>query len=434
MKRTQIRKIFAAICLLFGLFTVASAQTTPACVAETEKLLFEAEISTKYDSALKAAEECSNKNPKSAEAKIVLSKALAYNYKYDAAMYAALTAIELAPQSSDAFYARGLVYELKFRDGLDPKDKVSAIADYTKALELNPRNGVALYSKTYMRKLSIKPTEFSTLLQEFTNAIEYLKANGNSVYLARAYFFRSDTHISLKQWNEAVSDLTMALKTRPNYLAAFNRRAEIFVNRTDKTDLEAAIADYTESLKIKPEANIYAKRAVIYEKKGETAKAVSDWRAALALDPFDTTAKAQIAKLAPAATTASSNQTPTNSPKQPTAEQFAAEGRSQAAKKDYDGAIKSFSECLRLKPDAAACYSFRGFARGMKGDLASAKTDFEAAIKLEPNQAAHYFIRGMMYSELGKKDEAISDFRAALKLDPNNQQAKAALQKLGVQP
>lgn len=409
-RRTQIRKIFAAICLLLGLFTVTSAQKTPACVAETEKLLFEAEISTKYDSALKAAEECSNKNPKSAEAKIVRSKALAYNYEFGAAMFAALTAIELAPQSSDAFYARGLVYELRFRDGLNPNDKVSAIADYTKALELNPRNGVALYSKTYMRKLSIKPTEFSTLLPEYTNAIEYLKANGNSVYLARAYFFRSDTHISLKQWNEAVSDLTMAIKIRPNYLAAFNRRAEIFVNRTDKTDLEAAIADYTEIIKIKPEANIYAKRAVIYEKKGETGKAVSDWRAALALDPFDTTAKAQIAKLAPAATTASSNQTPTNSPKQPTAEQFAAEGRSQAAKKDYDGAIKSFSECLRVKPDAAACYSFRGFARGMKGDLASAKTDFEAAIKLEPNQAAHYFIRGMMYSELGKKKKRSAIF------------------------
>lgn len=434
-RKTQIHDIFTAICLLLGLFTLVSAQKTLPCVAETEKLLLEADISDKYDSALKAAEVCSNKNPKSAEAKIVRSKALAYNYEFGAAMFAALTAIELAPQSSDAFYARGKVYELKFRDGLNPNDKMSAIADYTKALELDPRNGVALYSKTYMRKLSIKPTEFSTLLPEYTKAIEYLKASGNSVYLAYAYYFRSDTYISLKQWNEAISDLTMAIKTRPNYLGAFRRRAEVYESRTDKPDLEAAIADLTEIIKIKPSYDIYEKRGDLYEKKGDKEKAINDYRTAVTLDRYlNSLAKEKLAKLAPAATTANSNQTPPKSQIQPTAEQFAAEGRRQAAQKDYDGAIKSFSECLRLKPDASPCYSFRGFARGMKGDLASAQTDFEAAIKLEPNQAANYFIRGMMYSELGKKNEAISDFRAVLKLDPNHQQAKAALQKLGVQP
>ncbi|MBK9765756.1 MAG: tetratricopeptide repeat protein [Chloracidobacterium sp.] len=178
---------------------------------------------------------------------------------------------------------------------------------------------------------------------------------------------------------------------------------------------------------------MYSLRAALFAEKGERAKAIADYRAALALEPNNYTAKTQLAKLAPTPAPVAT-QPVTPRPPQPTAESFATEGRRQVSEKDYDGAIKSLTECIRLKSDAAACFAFRGYAQGMKGMMSFANADHDAAVKLSPNEPAIYFVRGMMFSELGKKAEAITEFRKVLKLDPNNKQAQSALQSLGVAP
>ena len=104
-------------------------------------------------------------------------------------------------------------------------------------------------------------------------------------------------------------------------------------------------------------------------------------------------------------------------------------------KPGYAGAIKSFSECLRLKPDAAACLAFRGGVHGLNGDMAASRADFDKALAMDPaSHGAVYFMRGMMHAQLGMKNEAVTDFQAVLKIDPNNAQAKGGLQQLGVQP
>ncbi|NJM52704.1 MAG: tetratricopeptide repeat protein [Blastocatellia bacterium] len=397
-------------------------------------MLFEAENLEKYkDLSPAKADECVKKNPKSVDAFIVRSKLFALKGDFDLALADANKAIELSPQSSDAFYARGFVYDKKYRVDYDKSIKPLAMADYEKALKLNPKNGVALLEKTVLTRNEMG-NGFQKLLPDFNLAMEYLTASGSIWHLARAYYERGSANGLAQKFDDAISDYTEALKLRPNYWSALVLRGTYHSIRTDKPNLDAAIADYSEYLKVKPSAYTFAVRAAIYERKGETAKAIADYRSALAIEPDNYNAKEGLARLAPANQSTATKQNPPTASTQKTAEQFAAEGRQHLAAKDYWNALESFTQCLLLAPNVAACHSFRGFAAGMLGDLPTAEEHFKDAIRLEPNQAAHYFIRGMMYSELGKKDEAIRDLRAALKLNPNYQQAKAALQKLGVQP
>ena len=52
--------------------------------------------------------------------------------------------------------------------------------------------------------------------------------------------------------------------------------------------------------------------------------------------------------------------------------------------KDYDKAIRNFTEAIRLNPDASAYYN-RGISYMAKGDNARAIADLEAALRLSPN-------------------------------------------------
>jgi len=53
--------------------------------------------------------------------------------------------------------------------------------------------------------------------------------------------------------------------------------------------------------------------------------------------------------------------------------------------------------------------------------------EFTAAIRLNPNMAEAYAYRGRLYSYRRDYDRAISDFEAALRINPNLQDAKADL-------
>jgi tetratricopeptide (TPR) repeat protein len=432
-KKIGKSSILFAVCLILSIWSIADAQQKPPCVAEAENVLIEAENTESYKKLSGTeADECVRKNPKSVEALLIRSRILAVTENFEAALADANRAIELAPSSSAAFYTRGFAYNKKYRKGYDKQIKPLALADYDKALALNAKNGSALLDKIEMKKNDGGST--LPLIPDCLLAIENLKANGDTAELARAHYMLGSVHSGALMHAPAVLEFTNSLKLRPNYIPALASRAFVKWFNPNNPDLDGAIADYSTILKIKPDVYYYKERASVYTRKGETAKAIGDYRAALAIDPDDRFAKEKLAALAPGASITAPAQSVQAAPKQKTVEQLAAEGRQQLAAKDYRGAIDSFSQCLVLKSDAAACYAFRGYALGMTNDLPSAKKNFDEAVKLAPNQPATYFIRGSMYTELGKKAEAIDDFRAVLKIDPNNTQAKAALQKLGVQP
>lgn len=102
-------------------------------------------------------------------------------------------------------------------------------------------------------------------------------------------------------------------------------------------------------------------------------------------------------------------------------------GKQQIDRKDYDGAIRSFSECIKLVPNESACFYNRGVAYRSKENYDAAIADFTQVIKLKPNNEGAYINRGLSYNGKKNYEMVIADYEAALKINPNNEALKKAL-------
>ena len=86
---------------------------------------------------------------------------------------------------------------------------------------------------------------------------------------------------------------------------------------------------------------------------------------------------------------------------------------------NYDRAIATLSEAMRLNPNDEGLASFkRGIAYGSKGDYDRAISDFSEAVQLDPKSVLAFRNRGLAYDKKGDYDRAISDFSEAIQLDP----------------
>ena len=90
-------------------------------------------------------------------------------------------------------------------------------------------------------------------------------------------------------------------------------------------------------------------------------------------------------------------------------------------KKDYDRAITDSSQAIQLGPTASR-YIIRGLAYDNKKDYDRAIADYTESIKLEPT-ALGYYNRGVVYGNKKDYDNAIADYTEAIKLDPNYKDA-----------
>lgn len=122
-------------------------------------------------------------------------------------------------------------------------------------------------------------------------------------------------------------------------------------------------------------------------------------------------------------------------------------GNEQFRRNELDAAIASYSECLRLNPNEANCYSNRAAALLQKSKVVprsqrkyvkyqsaeiletslKALEDANKAIQLDSKNARFYFSRALIYSAEYFYQEAMSDFRQGLALEPNNAFAKKEL-------
>ena len=82
----------------------------------------------------------------------------------------------------------------------------------------------------------------------------------------------------------------------------------------------------------------------------------------------------------------------------------------------YFAAITDYDTAIRLKPDAADAYNNRGMAKADLGQHFAAIADFDTAIRLKPDYALAYYNRGSARVDLGRISEAKQDFQKALKL------------------
>jgi tetratricopeptide (TPR) repeat protein len=90
---------------------------------------------------------------------------------------------------------------------------------------------------------------------------------------------------------------------------------------------------------------------------------------------------------------------------------------------DIEGAIREYSEALRLDPKYAEAYCMRGIAYKSKGDFDKAIADQTEAIRLNLKFAEAYCMRGVAQKSKGKLNKSIDDFTQAIRLNPKYTEA-----------
>jgi lipoprotein NlpI len=82
-------------------------------------------------------------------------------------------------------------------------------------------------------------------------------------------------------------------------------------------------------------------------------------------------------------------------------------GLSYARKGEYEMAIQSFKQAIRIRPDNAVAYGNLGSAYAALGKNEEAINSFKQSLRLNPNLVPVQFSLGDLYSSLGQFEEAI---------------------------
>jgi len=88
-------------------------------------------------------------------------------------------------------------------------------------------------------------------------------------------------------------------------------------------------------------------------------------------------------------------------------------------KREYDKAIRDYTEVIRLDPNNTNAYYYRGRVHQHKRDHDKAIPDYAKVISLDANNTNAYYNRGAAYANFGVYDKAISDYTETIRLNPN---------------
>ncbi|HEY1797203.1 MAG TPA: tetratricopeptide repeat protein [Stellaceae bacterium] len=217
-------------------------------------------------------------------------------------------AAELDPGDTDTYAMRGWLYQRQGR-------RDDAIADYSRAIALLPGDDRLTIIDAYFRRSELYAQKrlYRQALDDLDRTIA-LKPH----FQALAYNARANVYNKLARYDDAIADENAAIEANPGLERAYYNRGWA---RMKKGEQDAAIADFTRAIAIKPDFSIFNNRAwaqhlkgddaggladaeeavklapknpfclgtrgVIYEKLGRRDDAMADYRAALAIDPKD---------------------------------------------------------------------------------------------------------------------------------------------------
>jgi len=96
----------------------------------------------------------------------------------------------------------------------------------------------------------------------------------------------------------------------------------------------------------------------------------------------------------------------------------------------YDEAIEVTTQAIRVDPDDANAYLYRGRAyhcRNSSGDIERAIADFTESIRLAPQESEAYYSRALAYRDSGDAEKSAADDKSARDLDKRLQEVYAQL-------
>lgn len=114
------------------------------------------------------------------------------------------------------------------------------------------------------------------------------------------------------------------------------------------------------------------------------------------------------------------------------AEELKGKGNAAITAKDYDSAIKHYTDALALSadgPNSHVYLSNRAAAYCNKKNYQNAVNDCEAAIALQPTYAKAVARLGLAYYFLGNYEKAVESYEMSVSLEPDNKSSAEALEK-----
>jgi tetratricopeptide (TPR) repeat protein len=194
-----------------------------------------------------------------------------------------------------------------------------------------------------------------------------------------AYFYKAKALIELKEPEEAMKNLNLAIQYNPRNALFFYYRGKLSFDTGHKDeaypDFDTAIIlrhDFVDALNY---------RGVIKAERGHQEEAIKDYDLAISYNKDYATA-------------------------------YYNKGTSEAALEKYKEAIASFSKCVELDPQKAMGFMNRGNCYVMLKDYTSAITDYTQVISLSPENSDAYYNRGAAYQFMDDKN-ACNDWQKA---------------------
>jgi tetratricopeptide (TPR) repeat protein len=348
--------------------------------------------------------------------------------------------IRLDAKNAYAYHNRGLAkanyYKLVSRTENTATlgaDYQGAIADYNKAIYINPGIAVFYSNRAYAYRFIDKHKE---AINDYTKAIEISPDNSDFYFqrgtVYREYFNDKDSAIRdykiseskmnpstssqyswrgyvrynyLQRYQDAINDYTKAIELNPGNADLHRDRALVYVGF--KKDL-LAIADYTKALDFGSGDEswrrvYYFERGRIYHRMDKYPQAIADYKKSYPKECVGTDGYSIMI-----------------------CENM---GIIKLDSGDNQGALLNFDQIVKEGYSSPRYIYHRGLARQNFGDQEGAKQDYQAAIEKAnkynlPSEAYEsYLYRGLAYFGLGKAPSAIANFTAAIKLAPNKPEA-----------
>jgi len=233
--------------------------------------------------------------------------------------------------------AQALAYYERGNAQLDQRDNAAAVADYTKALDLDPTN-------------------------------------------ARAFNNRALAYAALGQPDQALADYAAAIRIDPTYTRAYQNRLHLLEQRGD---LKGMAADYERLAALEPKnaADYRYRQGSALHGLRDFAGARKAYDAALATDPQHVDALYERALLSfaegqPAAAIADLDRALRLSPR--AANAYYARGQAREALGDHAAAIGDFTQALNLRADYPDALLARAAAYHATGSDDQARSDLDA--------------------------------------------------------
>jgi Tfp pilus assembly protein PilF len=142
-----------------------------------------------------------------------------------------------------------------------------------------------------------------------------------------------------------------------------------------------------------PSSRSYYKLGDVLAQRGDLAKAIKNFEAALRIDPRHTYAHTGLGFI------------------------FAIQGRLTEAKEEFDDAV-------RIAPRFASAHTGLGLVFARQGKLSEASDQFRRALEIDAGDAQAHTNLGLILKKQGQREEAAAHFQQAVRADPNSEQAQ----------